>query len=145
MKTFISPNQGQTALTLQHTSGYKVPPGHNQDGYTNGGDRVNLRLNPEDEKLIDVVSKFNENVVVVYVGGSAIDMSPWEDKVNAILFSWYSGMEGGNSLARVLYGDVNPSGKLPFTIAKNQSDYPYFNPYTDSIKYEYYHLCQVQC
>ena len=104
-----------------------------------GGDRINLRLNPEDEKLIDEVSKFNENVVVVYVGGSAIDMSPWEDKVNAILFSWYSGMEGGNSLARVLYGDVNPSGKLPFTIAKNQSDYPYFNPYTDSIKYEYYH------
>jgi len=104
-----------------------------------GGDRVNLRLKPEDEKLIDEVSQLNDNVVVVYVGGSAIDMSPWEDKVNAILFSWYSGMEGGNSLAKILYGDVNPSGKLPFTIAKNQYDYPYFNPYTDSITYEYYH------
>ena len=66
-------------------------------------------------------------------------MSPWEDKVNAILFSWYSGMEGGKSLAKIIYGDVNPSGKLPFTIARNQYDYPYFNPYTDSIKYEYYH------
>ena len=52
MKTFISPNQGQTALTLQHTSGYKVPPGHNQDGYTNGGDRVNLAKGGRSENPI---------------------------------------------------------------------------------------------
>lgn len=104
-----------------------------------GGDRINLSLRDEDEILINKVSEANKNLVVVYVGGSAIDMRKWEGNVPSIIFSWYSGMEGGNALARILYGDVNPSGKLPFTIAENTDDYPYFNPYTDSITYGYYH------
>ena len=104
-----------------------------------GGDRINLSLRDEEENLINKISKVNKNLVVVYVGGSAIDMRKWEDNVPSIIFSWYSGMEGGNALARILYGDVNPSGKLPFTIAENPDDYPYFNPYTDTITYGYYH------
>ena len=48
-------------------------------------------------------------------------------------------MEGGKALAKILYGDINPSGKLPFSIPKNISDYPYFNPFTDTITYGYYH------
>ena len=104
-----------------------------------GGDRLTLKLRDEDEILINEISKVNDNIVVVYVGGSAIDISSWEGNVPSIIFSWYSGMEGGNALAKIIYGDVNPSGKLPFTIAKNSSDYPYFNPYTDTITYGYYH------
>jgi len=104
-----------------------------------GGDRINLRLRDEDEILINKVSEVNKNLVIVYVGGSAIDMRKWEGNVPSIIFSWYSGMEGGNALARILYGDVNPSGKLPFTIAESPDDYPYFNPYTDTITYGYYH------
>jgi beta-glucosidase len=104
-----------------------------------GGDRESLRLLPEDEALIEAVSSVNKNVVVVYVGGSAINMNLWEPKVAGILFAWYSGMEGGSALANVLYGKVNPSGKLPFSIARNDSDYPYFNPYTLKIEYGYYH------
>ncbi|WP_286272864.1 beta-glucosidase family protein [Thalassotalea hakodatensis] len=104
-----------------------------------GGDRESLKLMPEDEALIQAVAKTNKNLVVVYVGGSGIDMSAWNDDVPAILFSWYSGMEGGNALANILYGDVNPSGKLPFSIAKQESDYPYFTPYTAKITYGYYH------
>ena len=104
-----------------------------------GGDRESLQLLPEDEALIKALAKTNENLVVVYVGGSGIDMSAWNDDVPAILFSWYSGMEGGNALANILYGDVNPSGKLPFSIAKQVSDYPYFTPYTEKITYGYYH------
>ena len=104
-----------------------------------GGDRESLKLLPEDETLIKALAKTNENLVVVYVGGSGIDMSAWNDDVPAILFSWYSGMEGGNALANILYGDVNPSGKLPFSIAKQASDYPYFTPYTEKITYGYYH------
>ncbi len=106
---------------------------------TNGGDRETLKLNPEDEALIKALAKTNDNLVVVYVGGSGIDLSAWDSQVPAILFSWYSGMEGGNALANVLYGDVNPSGKLPFSIAKQESDYPYFTPYTEKITYGYYH------
>ncbi|WOH38176.1 glycoside hydrolase family 3 C-terminal domain-containing protein [Thalassotalea fonticola] len=104
-----------------------------------GGDRESLKLLPEDEALIQALANTNENLVVVYVGGSGIDMSAWNEKVPAILFSWYSGMEGGNALANILYGDVNPSGKLPFSIAKQASDYPYFTPYTEKITYGYYH------
>ena len=104
-----------------------------------GGDREDLRLLPEDEALIKAVSEKNNNVVVVYVGGSAINMNAWEDQVSGILFAWYSGMQGGNALASVLYGDVNPSGKLPFSIARNDDDYPFFNPYTFKIEYGYYH------
>ena len=104
-----------------------------------GGDRSSLRLRKEDEELIKAVAGSNERTVVVYIGGSAIDMGPWEQEIPAILFSWYSGMEGGNALANILYGRVNPSGKLPFTIARNEKDYPFFNPYTMKIRYDYYH------
>ncbi len=106
---------------------------------TNGGDRESLKLLAEDEALIQALAKTNNNLVVVYVGGSAIDLSAWDEQVPAILFSWYSGMEGGNALANILYGEANPSGKLPFSIAKQESDYPYFTPYTEKITYGYYH------
>lgn len=104
-----------------------------------GGDREDLRLLPEDVELIKKVAEKNNHVVVVYVGGSAINMNDWEDQVEGILFSCYSGMQGGNALANVIYGEVNPSGKLPFSIARNDADYPFFNPYTFKIEYGYYH------
>ncbi|MFS4418511.1 glycoside hydrolase family 3 C-terminal domain-containing protein [Maribacter sp. 2307ULW6-5] len=104
-----------------------------------GGDRESLRLSKNDEALIKKVAASNKNSVVVYVGGSAIDMSAWHNQVNAILFAWYGGMEGGNALANILYGNTSPSGKLPFSIAKNEDDYPYFTPYATDITYYYYH------
>ena len=90
------------------------------------------------ELIKDAINK-GLTTINLYIGGSAIDMSEWEKNVPSIVFSWYSGMEGGNALAKIIYGDVNPSGKLPFTIARNSNDYPYFNPYTDTITYGYYH------
>jgi beta-glucosidase len=104
-----------------------------------GGDREELSLLASDLALIEALAPANDNLVLVYIGGSAIDMSPWEDEVPAILYAWYAGMEGGNALARVLYGDVNPSGKLPFAVPANSADYPPFTPYTEEITYGYYH------
>lgn len=104
-----------------------------------GGDRESLKLHYDEEQLISSLAEINSNMAVVYIGGSAVDMSNWENQVPAILFAWYSGMEGGNALANILYGKVNPSGKLPFSIAKNEKDYPPFNPYTNKITYGYYH------
>ena len=104
-----------------------------------GGDRESLKLNNKDITLIKELSKVNKNLVVIYIGSSAIDMKEWNDLAPSILFSWYGGMEGGNAISKVLYGDYNPSGKLPFSIAKNESDYPYFNPYTMKTEYGYYH------
>jgi len=104
-----------------------------------GGDREDLSLVAADRELIDALAGTNDNLVVVYVGGSGIDMSAWDDKVPAILFAWYAGMEGGSALARVLYGEVNPSGKLPFAMPQDSEEYPRFTPYTDNITYGYYH------
>ncbi len=103
------------------------------------GDRIKLSLGEDDIKLINAVVKVNKKCVVVLVGGSAILMEEWKEKVPAILMAWYSGMEGGHALANILFGKVNPSGKLPFTIPKDQAHLPYFDIYVDEIEYGYYH------
>jgi beta-glucosidase len=105
-----------------------------------GGDRKNLYLRPEDVKLIQELAPDNPRTIVVLNGGSAILMEEWKGKVNAILMAWYPGMEGGTALARILFGDVNPSGKLTVTFAKDPSQLPPFDPpYQGSVEYGYYH------
>lgn len=107
-----------------------------------GGDRVNLRVPEEDVALINALSETGKKLVVNVMGGSAYVIKEWTDSVDAILFSFYSGLEGGNALADVLSGDVNPGGKLPFTIANDDGDYPSFLRIEDStreIDYGYYH------
>ncbi len=103
------------------------------------GDRSNLGLKEDDIKLIDAVAKVNKKCVVVLVGGSAIIMEEWKEKVSSILMAWYSGMEGGHALANILFGKVNPSGKLPITIPKDPAHLPYFKIDIDEIEYGYYH------
>ncbi len=107
--------------------------------YVVGGDRLELGLKDRDLVLIDELSKLNSNTIVSIIAGSAVIIEDWKDKVPAILISWYSGMEGGNALARILFGDVNPSGKLPFTVARQEQDYPYFDGFVEEIDYGYYH------
>ena len=104
-----------------------------------GGDRKSMRLHKRDVDLIKGLKGVNANTVVSIVGSSAILIDEWEKDVPAILFSFYSGMEGGNALAEILFGDVCPSGKLPYTVAYLEEDYPYFDPDCTSITYEYYH------
>jgi len=103
------------------------------------GDRTNLSLKENDIKLIDAVAKVNKKCVVVLVGGSAILMEEWKEKVPSILMAWYSGMEGGHALANILFGNVNPSGKLPLTIPKDPAHLPDFKIDIDEIEYGYYH------
>jgi len=103
------------------------------------GDRESLELREHDTDLILSVAEHNDDIIVVLVGGSAIIMEKWIDKVKAILIAWYSGMEGGNALANILFGNVNPSGKIPFTIPKKESDLPFFKSHTDEIEYGSYH------
>ncbi|MEP7164793.1 MAG: glycoside hydrolase family 3 C-terminal domain-containing protein [Ferruginibacter sp.] len=76
------------------------------------------------DELIKAVIKANPKTIVVLMGGGAIDMTQWVDKVPAILQAWYPGMEGGNALAKIIFGDVNPSGKLPMTFPKKLEDHP---------------------
>ncbi len=107
-----------------------------------GGDRADLRIPAEDVELIKALSKTGKKLVVNIMGGSAYVIKEWSELADAILFSFYSGLEGGNALADIVSGDVNPGGKLPFTIAYNDTDYPEFLHIADKereIDYGYYH------
>jgi len=104
-----------------------------------GGDRDSLNLRKSDENLILTLSELNDNVIVVLEGGSAIITEPWREKVPAILMIWYPGMEGGTALGEVLFGKINPSGKLPIVFPKSTDQLPYFDKKARSIEYGYYH------
>lgn len=86
-------------------------------------DRTGLELPYGQNKVIEALAKTNNNLIVVNISGNAVAM-PWAKKVPAIVQSWYLGTEAGTSLAAVLMGDVNPSGKLPFTFPVQLEDVP---------------------
>jgi beta-glucosidase len=104
-----------------------------------GGDRQSLGLKPEQVELIQAVGAVNPNTVVVLVCGSMVMLEEWAEQVPAVIYSWYAGMEGGNALARILFGDVNPSGRLPFTIPTDPAHLPYFSSTDAEINYDLYH------
>ncbi len=112
---------------------------HSPVGLAPGGDRQSLSLKPEQSALIRAVAGINPQTVVCLVCGSMILIEDWAEKVPALLYSWYAGMEGGTALARLLFGDVNPSGKLPFTIPTTAAHLPYFSSTDPEITYDLYH------
>jgi beta-glucosidase len=89
-----------------------------------GFDKPNMDMPFGQNELIKAVLAANPNTVVVLMGGGPIDMSQWVDKTKGILQAWYPGMEGGNALAKIIFGEVNPSGKLPMTFPKKLADAP---------------------
>jgi beta-glucosidase len=86
-----------------------------------GVDRLSYGLPYGQDQLIDSLSKVNKHVVVVLISGNAVAM-PWVNNVQAIVQAWYLGSQAGNAIADVLSGDVNPSGKLPFSFPVKLSD-----------------------
>jgi beta-glucosidase len=100
-----------------------------------GGDRKQLTLRPEDERLVRTVAAANRRTIVVMIGGSAIVTDSWRDQVGAIVMAWYPGMEGGHAVARVLFGDVNPGGRLPCTWPRSAEQLPPFDPGATSVRY----------
>lgn len=108
----------------------------NQDA--EGSDRLQLGLPYDQDRLIEALAAANPRLVAVFVSGNAVAM-PWIDRVPAVLEAWYSGSEAGNALADVLFGAVNPSGKLPFTFPVRLEDNGAIAlgeyPGSDSVKY----------
>jgi beta-glucosidase len=96
------------------------------DNQSEGGDQP-ISLFKEQEKLVRAVAEANPRTVVVVKTGTAMLM-PWADGVPAILEAWYPGEEDGNAVAAVLFGDTNPSGKLPLTFARRRADLPACTP-----------------
>ena len=94
-----------------------------------GEDRVSIRLNPLLEQLIRDIAHVNPNTVVVIQAGSAIDMSPWIDSVKGVIMSWYTGSCCGSAIAEVLFGRVNPSGKLSESFPLRLEDTPAYGNY----------------
>lgn len=99
--------------------------GLNADWETEGNDRENMDLPPPMDKLIAAVLAANPNTVVVMQSGTPVSM-PWVDNAPAIVQAWYGGNETGNVIADVLFGDVNPSGKLSLSFPKKLQDNPAF-------------------
>ncbi len=96
--------------------------GLNHEHDSEGNDRADMRLPYEQDELIQEVLKANPQTVIVMMGGSPVEMGEWISDAKAVVWNWYSGMEGGRALAEVLFGNVNPSGKLPETFYKKHTD-----------------------
>jgi beta-glucosidase len=87
-------------------------------------DRSSLKLPGHQEELIEAVAVTGKPVVVAIVGGSAVTMRGWIDRVGAVLDVWYPGEAGGDAVADVLFGDYNPAGRLPITFPMSEGQLP---------------------
>ncbi len=109
------------------------------EGLIAAGDRLELGLSPERVALIQNVAALNPRTIVVLEGGSAITMGDWLPDIEALLMAWYPGQMGGHAIANLLFGDANPSGKLPLTIPRSVDDLPPFDAISKSVTYRYFH------
>jgi beta-glucosidase len=89
-----------------------------------GQDPPTLSLPDNQDALVSAVAAANPNTIVILETGGPVSM-PWHGEVKAILETWYPGIGGAQAMAALLYGDVNPSGKLPVTYAKSAADLPH--------------------
>jgi beta-glucosidase len=104
------------------------------------GDRVEISLPKNQIKYIKELRKrtINKPLILVVSSGSAIDLSDVEELVDAIIYCWYPGEQGGRAIAEILFGDVNPSGKLPITLPKSINQLPDYADYSmDNRTYKY--------
>ncbi len=108
-------------------------------GFSTGGDRASLRLNADDVAMIRAVAAANPRTIVVLQAGSAVVCSEWDDEVAAIVQPFYGGQQAGHGLADVLFGDVNPSARLPFTVPVDESHLPAFDRDADRVVYDRWH------
>ncbi len=108
-------------------------------------DRRSMSLPDDEVTSIQEAMACNSNVIVVLESGGAIDMKAWADddpnheNLKAVLMAWYPGMQGGLAIGEILFGDVNPSGKLPQAFPVSENDYPAFNNTSSKVTYNYYH------
>ncbi|MGA2853121.1 MAG: glycoside hydrolase family 3 C-terminal domain-containing protein, partial [Verrucomicrobiota bacterium] len=110
----------------------------NYDGFS-GGDRTRIELPSQQTELLKTLAATGKPVVFVNCSGSAIAM-PWEaENLPAIVQAWYPGEQGGRAVADVLFGDVNPAGRLPVTFYRSTEDLPPFENYAMSNRtYRYF-------
>ncbi|MCC6645510.1 MAG: glycoside hydrolase family 3 C-terminal domain-containing protein [Polyangiaceae bacterium] len=104
-----------------------------------GGDRASLRLSADQEAMIHAVAAASPRTIVVLEAGAAVVVRPWVDEVAAVLMAWYPGQEGGAALARLLFGDAAPAGRLPITFPRDEAQLPPFDDTSSVVEYGYLH------
>ena len=105
-----------------------IVAGTNSDWETEGNDRKNLELPCNQDELINQITEINSNCVVVLNTGAPVSMS-WSKKPKAIIQSWFGGQEYGNALMDIIFGKINPSGKLPTSFPTKIEDTPAYSSY----------------
>jgi beta-glucosidase len=114
--------------------------GNNREVETESADRKDIMLPFGQDELIRAVCKANRNTIVVVVAGAPVDLQVADSSASAILWSWFNGSQAGHAIADVIFGNVNPSGKLPFTIPVRLNDSPAHAlgifPGTDKAQYD---------
>lgn len=139
----IRPGQGIDAEARRlaaQADAVVVAVGFDPETESEGADRT-FHLPPGQDDLIREVAAVNKNTVVVLTSGGSVDMTQWLDRVPALVQTWYAGQEGGRALAEILFGDVNPSGRLPVTFERRWEDNPvhdnyYPPPGTNRVEYK---------
>ena len=100
----------------------------NEPGFDNG-DRTSIELPEPQREILKALHAAGKKIVFVNCSGSAVALTPENDVCDAILQAWYPGEQGGHAIADVIFGDYNPSGKLPVTFYKKDSQLPAFDDY----------------
>ena len=95
-----------------------------------GGDRTNIELPKVQRDFLKALKEAGKQVIFVNCSGSCIALEPEAENCEAIVQAWYAGQEGGTAIADVLFGDYNPSGKLPVTFYKNSKQLPDYEDYS---------------
>lgn len=101
-----------------------------------GGDRETLALPPAQSGLIERVAAAARRTVVVLQGGSAILVRDWIDRVEGLVMAWYGGREGGHALARILFGDASPSGRLPVSFPRSMDQLMHWDVSAQDVEHD---------
>ena len=114
--------------------------GFNAESESEGADRT-FQLPPGQDDLIERISALNKRTIVVLTSGGSVDMHAWFERVPGLIEAWYAGQEGGTALAQILFGDANPSGRLPVSFERQWADNPvhdsyYPEPGTEQVAYK---------
>jgi beta-glucosidase len=109
------------------------------EGLIGAGDRLDLGLSGERVQLIRDAAASSDRTIVVLEGGGAITMGEWLPDIEALLMVWYPGQMGGYAIADLLFGRVNPSGKLPITFPTGPDQLPPFDTESPMVTYDYFH------
>lgn len=126
--TLVGEDYRKAARTLKEADAVVVSVGFDRQTEKEDHDRTFALPQGQDE-LIEFAAEHNDNVIVVIYSGGAVDMRRWHDKVEAVLMGWYPGQEGGLAIARMLAGEMSPSGRLPISIEASPEDNPAYDNY----------------